>query len=401
MNKKLIAFLSILSLLVSFPLIQVHAAEGISQISVSTSIAKPKETVSINFTIDAPKNADQTYGIYVSLTGVKLGQSFGASSQLLQGNFGAGSWQANIIIPADAYSDSYRINFKGLGPGRPPSNLTPVSNVIPTISIIGVTEPIQPQIQISRITTDKLIYSPGDTVNINFESKIISGAVNSDTESPTILIKDTRSNLILRATPRSKESTAIGGYELGKWSAQYLLPMDILNTLAQVEVRFPGRNNITFGTEKGAVFQIQSLKAEVSISEIIFDKAVYAPGDKIKITFKTSASNILLSENTRPYLVLTDYEYSDLSSDIQAELLSGNLNSGTWMAVIDSQPFTALKDGDYLFAFYNRARNIQATGPVFKVRTPVKTQISCVKGKTTKKVSGTNPKCPKGYKVKA
>ena len=71
------------------------------------------------------------------------------------------------------------------------------------------------------------------------------------------------------------------------------------------------------------------------------------------------------------------------------------------MAVIDSQPFTALKDGDYLFAFYNRARNIQATGPVFKVRTPVKTQISCVKGKTTKKVSGTNPKCPKGYKVKA
>jgi len=27
--------------------------------------------------------------------------------------------------------------------------------------------------------------------------------------------------------------------------------------------------------------------------------------------------------------------------------------------------------------------------------------ISCIKGKTTKKVSGTNPKCPKGYKVKA
>jgi len=66
-NKKLTAFLSTLSLLVSFPLIQVHAAEGISQISVSTSIAKPKETVSINFTIEAPKNADQTYGIYEAL----------------------------------------------------------------------------------------------------------------------------------------------------------------------------------------------------------------------------------------------------------------------------------------------------------------------------------------------
>ena len=30
-----------------------------------------------------------------------------------------------------------------------------------------------------------------------------------------------------------------------------------------------------------------------------------------------------------------------------------------------------------------------------------KKTISCKKGKTTKKVSGTNPKCPKGYKVKA
>ena len=30
-----------------------------------------------------------------------------------------------------------------------------------------------------------------------------------------------------------------------------------------------------------------------------------------------------------------------------------------------------------------------------------KVTISCIKGKTTKKVSGTNPKCPKGYKVKA
>jgi len=30
-----------------------------------------------------------------------------------------------------------------------------------------------------------------------------------------------------------------------------------------------------------------------------------------------------------------------------------------------------------------------------------KTTIICIKGKTTKKVTGTNPKCPKGYKVKA
>jgi hypothetical protein len=30
-----------------------------------------------------------------------------------------------------------------------------------------------------------------------------------------------------------------------------------------------------------------------------------------------------------------------------------------------------------------------------------KKMITCVKGKLTKKVNGINPKCPKGYKVKA
>jgi hypothetical protein len=42
------------------------------------------------------------------------------------------------------------------------------------------------------------------------------------------------------------------------------------------------------------------------------------------------------------------------------------------------------------------------TGTIAKPVVPVvsKKTIVCVKGKTTKKVSGSNPKCPKGYKVK-
>jgi hypothetical protein len=41
------------------------------------------------------------------------------------------------------------------------------------------------------------------------------------------------------------------------------------------------------------------------------------------------------------------------------------------------------------------------TNPNYKSVKNAKVIINCVKGKTTKKVSGTNPKCPKGYKVKA
>jgi hypothetical protein len=33
--------------------------------------------------------------------------------------------------------------------------------------------------------------------------------------------------------------------------------------------------------------------------------------------------------------------------------------------------------------------------------TPIKKTITCVKGNKTKRVSGVNPNCPKGFKVKS
>jgi hypothetical protein len=40
------------------------------------------------------------------------------------------------------------------------------------------------------------------------------------------------------------------------------------------------------------------------------------------------------------------------------------------------------------------------TTPGSGVSNPTKTSITCVKGKSSKKVSGVNPKCPKGFKKK-
>jgi hypothetical protein len=41
-----------------------------------------------------------------------------------------------------------------------------------------------------------------------------------------------------------------------------------------------------------------------------------------------------------------------------------------------------------------------ATTMIVGVAQSTKKTIACTKGKTTKKVTGTNPKCPKGYKLK-
>jgi hypothetical protein len=63
---------------------------------------------------------------------------------------------------------------------------------------------------------------------------------------------------------------------------------------------------------------------------------------------------------------------------------------------------TATQGGSSTLAPVSTTATIMLTGSIAKPVVPVvsKKTIVCVKGKTTKKVSGSNPKCPKGYKVK-
>jgi len=62
---------------------------------------------------------------------------------------------------------------------------------------------------------------------------------------------------------------------------------------------------------------------------------------------------------------------------------------------------TASQAGTSTLAPISASTTIILTGTVITPK-PVATKktLTCVKGKTTKKVSGTNPKCPKGYKIR-
>ena len=63
---------------------------------------------------------------------------------------------------------------------------------------------------------------------------------------------------------------------------------------------------------------------------------------------------------------------------------------------------TATQAGTSTLAPVSASATITLTGTVVTPKPVVtKKTIVCVKGKTTKKVSGINPKCPKGYKLKA
>jgi hypothetical protein len=62
---------------------------------------------------------------------------------------------------------------------------------------------------------------------------------------------------------------------------------------------------------------------------------------------------------------------------------------------------TASQAGTSTFAPVSSSATIVLTGTDVTPKPVVtKKTIVCVKGKTTKKISGTNLKCPKGYKVK-
>jgi hypothetical protein len=57
---------------------------------------------------------------------------------------------------------------------------------------------------------------------------------------------------------------------------------------------------------------------------------------------------------------------------------------------------TATQAGSATLAPISASATVMIAGSV----APTKKTITCVKGNKTKKVSGTNPKCPKGYKIK-
>ena len=63
---------------------------------------------------------------------------------------------------------------------------------------------------------------------------------------------------------------------------------------------------------------------------------------------------------------------------------------------------TATQAGSSTLATVSTTATIMLTGTIAKPVVPVvsKKTIVCIKGKTTKKISGINPKCPKGYKLK-
>jgi hypothetical protein len=116
---------------------------------------------------------------------------------------------------------------------------------------------------------------------------------------------------------------------------------------------------------------------------------VFAPVTTADIATKSLTLTAIVSSGGAVAFASTSAENCTISGSTLNLLKAGN-------CVI-----TASQSGTSTLAPVSASATIVLTGTVVTPKPVVTTKtIVCIKGKTTKKVSGTNPNCPKGYKLK-
>jgi hypothetical protein len=390
-------FLLTLSLFIALSLInptKASAAEGISELTFDSSSYSIGDEISLEFSVEAPSNPKYNYKVGVSFSGIVNNFSFSGTSDLIEGTLSSGKWRMLVKIPADTIGDRYSVYFKPLGKGPFPKNLKLAANYSAIVNIFGKSPPTYPEIQVSNSKIDKSNYVPGDSVSISFETAILSGQVNEDTERPIISLKDVRTGNLIYPIINNKRSKplVIGSYQTGIWTSKFQLMSNMLSTEISIVLTIPGKSNLSSVKTDLGIITINSPIPEVQVLSIKYDKKIYKTTDKLEVFFQTLSLGFASSDSVKPYLIFTDIDRTDLSEKVIPELLSGTINDGQWRATV-SVP-TTIKPGDYFLGFYNESGTIRGLGPVIKVGT----EIRCIKGKLSKKVLAINPKCPSGYK---
>jgi hypothetical protein len=131
----------------------------------------------------------------------------------------------------------------------------------------------------------------------------------------------------------------------------------------------------------------------------------YLASDLYKVSFEISRDPQTIS-----FTPTTSVSLSTKTLTLSATASSGGVityeTTSTGICSITGSTLNLIKDGNCSITATQAGTStlapISATATVMIAGTiaPTKKTITCVKSKKTKKVSGTNPKCPKGYKVK-
>ncbi len=360
---------TVLLIVLVIPILPAVAASGLTNLQISNSSPKTGETIAVEFDLTRNIEPDRKYQIAVNLSSIRDG--FTGIAELSEGDYSNGKWKAKITIPENIYSGDFAISFRPIG--KQENNKDQISAGTSRISIYitGKQVPIPPVIEVINIKSDRPVYPGGALIKITFDTKILWGAPNEETSDPIVKLWDLRFNSYLKPTTnRGKPINAVGSYKSGKWALDYPIDPQILSTNAQIIVETPRGYDLPSLVTKGEIIQIQGLVNEIKISNVTLDKPYYEPKSRVKVTFSTSATESILNSSSRPYIVLTDLEQSDLSERIEVTLLAGTLNEGKWIAEFSAPEIDKFTPAGnrYLLGFYNSSGTIRDIGPDLKIR---------------------------------
>lgn len=383
-SKKLTAFaIGLVLLIYSAP--SSYASFGVSEMKFSQQTFRAGDAFTMEFKVSRPVPADEKYSIRIGFDSTR--DSFFGMAELKSGNYSEGIWQGQIRIASDLFSDFFTLRLSPVvGKEKPKLFLTQDQNY--RIYVQGKPLPVAPLIEVSNITAEKSSYQAGETVVINFDTKILFGSPNEETYNPEVRLIDLRFGGWIRPNVKPyKPIAATGSYTTGKWQVKYPLSPALLSGQAQIVVHSPQGADKPALITNGNIFQIQGIVNEIKISDIVLDKDSYEIGSKAKVSFKTTSTNTTLNSDNKPIVYITDLEQSDEATDLPTNLISGSLDAGNWGSEF-TIPST-LKPGDYILAFYNKSGTIREVGPGIKVRTS--SQLKLEFSITTPQKLGSSP----------
>ena len=174
----------------------------------------------------------------------------------------------------------------------------------------------------------------------------------------------------------------------------YVMPQSVTPTVCVasgffINIISGGTCTITYQSEETSIYLASDLY-KVSF-EVVRDPQTitFAPVATVDVATKSLALVAIASSSGTVTFTTSSTDNCSISGSTLNFLRPGN-------CVV-----TASQAGTPTLAPVSATATIVLTGTVVSPKPVVtKKTIVCIKGKTTKKVTGTNPKCPKGYKVK-
>ena len=266
---------------------------------------------------------------------------------------------------------------------RVPSLPLAVSSSTPTICSTDGKE-------LKLIATGNCTFKVSTAKTKDYASKEIVQVVTITTaRSKPELVMGVIANQTAKSLPKSIEIFRVYS-PTGVWvMPQATTPTVCIASGFYVQIVGGGTCTITYQSEANTSYLASDLY-KVSF-EVVRDPQTitFTPAATIDVATKSLALVATASSGGAVTFSTTSTDSCSISGSVLNLLKSGN-------CVV-----TALQAGTPTLAPISATATIVLTGTVVTPKPVVtKKTIVCVKGKTTKKVTGTNPKCPKGYKVK-